>query len=133
MQPSTIVAMADLSYNDITRGSQEGTKETYNLLQRVYQLVQQMGNVQQAVSQINTIQQQMGDHQRQLQELTAQLNKLNRQTINSSNADQRTAMIHQEISDLKVRFAAVERFAQDMSDYMHAVAEQNSNNPDHRI
>jgi len=120
--------MAELSYNDITRGAQEGTRDMMNLLQRVQQQIQSMGNVQQAVNQIVIIQQQMNDCVRQIQSLQNQVDQLSRQTINSQTADQRTGRVHQDVSELKVRFAAVERFAQDVSDYLHDEMERRLQN-----
>lgn len=117
--------MAELSYNDVSRAASEGTRDIWNLLQRLQQQVQQMGNVQQMVMQVNTFYQQaVPDIQRQIKLINVQLDQLNRRAMNSSGTDQRVITLQQDINELKIRFASFERFAQDMSNYFHAEFER---------
>ncbi|HEX4662631.1 MAG TPA: hypothetical protein VH144_03375 [Candidatus Saccharimonadales bacterium] len=112
--------MAELSYSDTTRAAQEGTRDIWNLLQRLQQQVQQMGNVQQSVTQINYIYQQLlPDFLRQLQALNIQTDQITRKMLASSNTDQRIITMQQDLNELKQRFNTFERFAQDMSNYFH--------------
>lgn len=116
--------MAELSYNDVTRAAQDGTRDIFSQLQRLQQIVQQMGNVQQAVMQISAIQQQLGAVTRKIQAIDARLDQVGRQTFGTNVSDQRISIMQQDISELKVRFGTFERFAQDMSEYIRNEAEQ---------
>lgn len=111
--------MADLSYDDVVRATQSATRDILNSVQHIQGQVQQMGNVQKGVNQIAAVQQQLIMCNRQLQSMTERIDQLSRQAVPSA-ADPRITLIVQEVAELKVRFASVERFASDVSDYLRS-------------
>ena len=111
--------MADLSHDDAVHAAQAATRDIFNLVQRLQIQIQQMGNVQRAVNQIAAIQQQIIMCNRQLQSMNERIDQLSRQSSAAPDADRMTSM-RQEMAELKNRFAAVERFAIDVSDYLRS-------------
>lgn len=128
------MSMAELSYGDATRAAQEGTRDIWNLLQRLQQQVQQMGNVQQAVTQINYMYMQLlPDYLRQIKLMNTQITQITQRMANATNNDQRILVMQQDLVELKARFSTFERFAQEMSNYFHQETqrrlEQEQDNP----
>jgi hypothetical protein len=112
--------MADLSYNDVSRAASDGTRDIMNQVRQLQSQIQQMGNVHQAVTLMNTLNQQTISMSRQLQALSMQINRMSQQSSGGSTAslpDPRLTTVIQDLKELKSRFVAFERFAQDMSDY----------------
>lgn len=112
--------MADLTHDDAVHAAQAGTRDIFNLVQRLQGQIQQMGNVQRAVNQIAAMQQQIIMCNRQLQAMNERMDQLTRQAGYSPESDQRMTSLRQEMADLKGRFAAVEQFATDVSDYLRS-------------
>jgi len=112
--------MADLTHDDAVHAAQAGTRDIFNLVQRLQTQIQQMGNVQRAVNQIAAMQQQLIMCNRQIQAMNERMDQLARQSGYTPDPNQNMISTRQEMADLKSRFAAVERFAMDVSEYLRA-------------
>jgi mevalonate kinase len=106
--------MADLQYGDVQRAVQDGLRQIQSDLQRL------VNDMQRAVQQIQYTDETMKmvqDIQRMLQQNQPSLDNIHRK-VTDANSDQRIALMHNDIQELKNRFSAVERFAGQMSEYI---------------
>ncbi len=103
--------MADLSYSDVQRAVQDGLGNVRNDLQRI---VNDMGGVAQASQRIDDIEREVIELQRMVQNLQTNLTTMRP----GGNVEQRIMTLANDVTELKHRFVAVEKFATQMSDYM---------------
>lgn len=105
--------MADLSYQDVQRAVQDGTR---NLQGDVQRLSNDMSGV---VSQAQLI----DDLQRALQQLQSEIQR------HDPRSEASMQQLVRDVQELKMRFEAVERFCRDMSEYFRkkAAAEREDN------
>jgi Holliday junction resolvasome RuvABC endonuclease subunit len=107
--------MAELSYSDVQRAVQDGLR---NLQADVARLSNQ-------VSAINQQSQFIDDIQALVQRLSAQITRIERQSMgHNPRTEMGTAQLTRDVQELKVRFAAVERFCIDMSKYIERRRDQ---------
>lgn len=104
--------MADISYGDVQRAVHEALKPLLNDIQRLNGTI---NLVERQAERINDIEIFIRDIQRNVQIVSSGLTG-GRQ----AGADHRLAQMVNEIHELKVRFASIERFAQQMGDYMQS-------------
>lgn len=108
-------AMADLSYSDVQRAVQDGLRN----------MQADMARLSGQVSQISQQSQFIDDIQALVQRLAGQLSRLEGQTRrHDPRTEMGTAQLAREIQDLKIRFAAVEKFCVDMSSYVERQREK---------
>ncbi|EDK72482.1 hypothetical protein TM7_0389 [candidate division TM7 genomosp. GTL1] len=120
--------MADLQYNDVQRAVQDGIRNIQGDLQRL------INDMHQAVQQIQYTDETMRmvqDIQRILQHTQPAIENMHRR-INDANSEQRIATVQNDLQELKHRFAAIERFAMQMSDYVRHQHEVNREDEEYR-
>ncbi len=98
--------MADLSYQDVQRAVQDGTR---NLQSDVQRLSNDMSSV---VPQAQLI----DDLQRALQQLQSEIQR------HDPRSEASMQQLVRDVQELKIRFEAVERFCREMSEYFRARA-----------
>lgn len=115
--------MADLSYGDVQRAVQDGLRNM-------------QADVARLSGQVSTISQQsqfIDDIQALVQRLAGQLSRLEIQTRrHDPRSEQGTAQLARDVQDLKIRFAAVERFCQDMSKYVQTQVDKEAEDQQYR-
>ena len=108
--------MADLSYNDVQRAVQDSTRNVQNDLQRVSNILITMS---QQLERVNDIEAAVRELQRTA--VTLQNSLINmRSGTTSRPADPRISQLTADVHDLRVRFAVIEKFASQMSEYVQA-------------
>lgn len=116
--------MADLSYDDAVQAAQSGTRDILDLLQKMQLEQQHMGGLQQrAAVQLGALQQQLIMCNRQLQSIAERIEQLTRQSVSLATVDHRIGPLQHDLTELRSRFAAVERFAVDVSNYLQGSTE----------
>ena len=104
--------MAELSYWDVQRAVQEGLRTLQDSVQR---LTSNVGSVSTRADHIGTIETTVREMQRTTQLMQQNLNTMR---LGSGSGDPRIAQMAHDIYELKVRFAAIERFIQQSNDYI---------------
>ena len=104
--------MADLNYTDVQRAVQEGLRNLQTDLQR---LTNNLDLVERQADRIDDIELVVRDIQRNLQLMTTSMG-----TMRGGVVDPRISQVTNDLHELKTRFAVIEKFAQQMSDYMQA-------------
>lgn len=104
--------MADLNYTDVQRAVQEGLRNLQTDLQR---LTNNLDLVERQADRIDDIELVVRDIQRNLQLMTTSMG-----TMRGGVVDPRISQMTNDLHELKTRFAVIEKFAQQMSDYMQA-------------
>ncbi|HEX6258831.1 MAG TPA: hypothetical protein VFZ48_05100 [Candidatus Saccharimonadales bacterium] len=108
--------MSDLSYNDVQRAVQDGVRNVQSDVQR---LVNDMSNVSQQAQLIDDISRDVQELHRFMMQLQPKIDTIER-SVTDANDDQRIMSMQNDIQELKNRFSSIERFAQQMSNYMQA-------------
>ncbi|HYG83397.1 MAG TPA: hypothetical protein VD907_00785 [Verrucomicrobiae bacterium] len=106
--------MADLTYNDVQRAVQDAIRSVQNDTQR---LVNDSSSIAQQVQLIDDISRDVQDIHRAISNMQTQMDQIAR-GVNDENDDQRVVTLQNDIHELKTRFSTIERFAQQMSNYM---------------
>ena len=104
--------MADLNYTDVQRAVQEGLRNLQTDLQR---LTNNLDLVERQADRIDDIELVVRDIQRNLQLMTTSMG-----TMRGGVVDPRISQMTNDLHELKTRFAVIEKFAQQMIDYMQA-------------
>lgn len=117
--------MAELSYGDVQRAVQDGVR---NLQQNVQRLTSNMGVVSMRADRIENMEIALRD----LQRTVASLQNSVLAARQAGGADPRVTQIIHDIYELKVRFIAIERFAQQMSNYVRAKEEEDADDRQYR-
>ncbi len=107
--------MADLTYQDVQRATQDAVRGVQGDLQR---LTNDVANISRQAQFID-------DLQRSVQEL-------NNNSQRSDPSDQVVYQIQRDIQELKVRFEAVEKFCREMADYFRARNEAGHEDQEYR-
>lgn len=112
--------MAELSYGDMQRAVQDGLR---NIQSSVSQIVNTTSGMQSQTQHID-------DVLRAVQEIHQQVSRLPQQAASIDSADDQVMrQISSDVTELKARFAAIEQFASQMSNYInekHKEDEQDS-------
>ena len=118
--------MAELSYNDIQRAIRDGLRSIQENVQRLTTNVGTTSTTN--ADHIGYIEATVRDMQRTTQMMQSNLNQMK---IKSS-ADPRLAQIAKDIYDLKVRFAAIEKFILQSGEYLQTKFEEDREDREYR-
>ena len=116
--------MADLNYTDVQRAVQEGLRNLQTDLQR---LTNNLDLVERQADRIDDIELVVRDIQRNLQLMTTSMG-----TMRGGVVDPRISQMTNDLHELKTRFAVIEKFAQQMSDYMQAKSQEEQEDRQYR-
>lgn len=116
--------MADLNYTDVQRAVQEGLRNLQTDLQR---LTNNLDLVERQADRIDDIELVVRDIQRNLQLMTTSMG-----TLRGGVVDPRISQMTNDLHELKTRFAVIEKFAQQMSDYMQAKSQEEQEDRQYR-
>ena len=116
--------MADLNYTDVQRAVQEGLRNLQTDLQR---LTNNLDLVERQADRIDDIELVVRDIQRNLQLMTTSMG-----TMRGGVVDPRISQMTNDLHELKTRFAVIEKFAQQMSDYMQAESQEEQEDRQYR-
>lgn len=119
--------MAELNYGDVQRAVQDGLR---NLQADVQRLSGHLGNVSYQASRIDDIELLVKDLQRSMQQMQNDISTMRH--IGLSGIDPRIAQMTADIHELKLRFAAVEKFAGQMSAFIQAKYEEEQEDQQYR-
>lgn len=108
--------MAELRYNDIQRAVQDALRTVQNDMQRISATVNM---VERHAERIDTVEMGVRDMQRNVQVMLG-----NNGPGVQVGADNRLTQLMNDVHELKVRFAAVERFVQQMDMYLRPRIEE---------
>jgi len=112
--------MADLSYNDVQRAVQDSMRNMQSDIQR---LVNDSSNIAQQAQLIDDISRDVQELHRYLTQIQPNIDTILR-NVTDANDDQRIMTMQNDIQELKNRFASVEKFAQQMSNYVQSRYEE---------
>lgn len=107
--------MADLNYSDVQRAVQDGIRNVQNDLQRVSNTLMTMAP---QIERIDDMELTMRELQRTV--LTLQNTLIGMRGGINHPVDPRIAQLTNDVHELKMRFAVIEKFASQMSEYVQA-------------